>query len=109
MTWTRAILLGALIWGFVILALGQLPSYIIYWVDGNIDSVIEWTKAVPGVNQEGLNTIQIQMIRDVIANTVQMGILTVMLIGAYVWQQRKRRRIGGKGPQDTVKGYMPGK
>ena len=49
------------------------------------------------------------MIRDVVANAVQMGILTVMLGGAYFWQERKRKRTGGKGVQDVVKGYMPGK
>ena len=38
-----------------------------------------------------------------------MGILTVMLIGAYFWQERKRKRTGAKGLQDTVKGYMSGK
>ena len=35
--------------------------------------------------------------------------LTVMLIVAYFWQEKKRKRTGAKGHQDTVKGYMSGK
>ena len=109
MSWTKAILLGTLIWVVAILLLGQLPSVIIYWNDQNIASIIEFTQKIPGVSEAGLNTTQINMIRDIVANAVQMGILTVMLIAAYFWQERKRKRTGAKGPQDTVKGYMSGK
>ncbi len=38
-----------------------------------------------------------------------VGALVVMLVVAYFWQERKRKRTGGKGVQDVVKGYMPGK
>jgi asparagine N-glycosylation enzyme membrane subunit Stt3 len=109
MSWTKAILLGTLIWVVAILLLGQLPSMIIYWNDQNIASIIEFTQKIPGVGEAGLNTTQINMIRDIVANAVQMGILTVMLVAAYFWQERKRKRTGAKGLQDTVKGYMSGK
>ena len=109
MSWTKAILLGTLIWVVSILLLGQLPSIIIYWNDQNIASIIEFTQNIPGVGEAGLNTTQINMIRDIVANAVQMGILTAMLVAAYFWQERKRKRTGAKGLQDTVKGYMSGK
>ncbi|MDQ5815146.1 MAG: hypothetical protein M3516_02455 [Actinomycetota bacterium] len=109
MSWTKAILLGTLIWIVGILLLGQLPSIIIYWNDQNIASIIEFTQEIPGVGDAGLNTTQINMLRDIVANAVQMGILTAMLVAAYVWQERKRKRTGTKGHQDTVKGYMSGK
>jgi asparagine N-glycosylation enzyme membrane subunit Stt3 len=109
MSWTKAILLGTLIWIVGILLLGQLPSIIIYWNDQNIASIIEFTQKIPGVGEAGLNTTQINMIRDIVANAVQMGILTAMLVAAYFWQERKRKRTGAKGLQDTVKGYMSGK
>ncbi|MDQ3618598.1 MAG: hypothetical protein M3391_00525 [Actinomycetota bacterium] len=109
MSWTKAILLGTLIWIVAILLLGQLPSIIIYWNDQNIASIIEFTQKIPGVGNAGLNTTQINMLRDIVANAVQMGILTVMLVAAYIWQERKRKRTGTKGHQDTVKGYMSGK
>ena len=109
MSWTKAILLGTLIWIVAILLLGQLPSIIIYWNDQNIASIIEFTQKIPGVGNAGLNTTQINMLRDIVANAVQMGILTVMLVAAYIWQERKRKRTGAKGHQDTVKGYMSGK
>lgn len=109
MSWTKAILLGTLIWVVGILLLGQLPSIIIYWNDQNIASIIEFTQEIPGVGEAGLNTTQINMIRDIVANAVQMGILTAMLVAAYFWQERKRKRTGAKGLQDPVKGYMSGK
>jgi hypothetical protein len=109
MTWTRAIVVGTVIWVIAILVLGQLPSVIIYQADQHVAELIELSKRVPGVSTEGLNTIQIAMLRDVVANTVQMGALVVMLAGVYFWQERKRKRTGGRGLQDVVKGYMPGK
>jgi hypothetical protein len=48
-------------------------------------------------------------VRDLVANGVQMTILVAMLVVAYVWQEKKRKRTGGKGHQDTVKGYLSGK
>ncbi len=109
MTWTKAIVLGTLLWVFMILALGQLPSVIIYKFDQYIAQIIDFTKNIPGVNPEGLNTVQVKIIRDIVANSAQMGILTVMLIIAYFWQEKKRKRLGTKGLPDPVKGYMPGK
>jgi Na+/H+ antiporter NhaC len=109
MTWTRAIILGFVIYVVAILLLGQVPSLIIYKADEYIATLIEWSAKLPLVPEEGLNPKQIQIIRDIVANGVQMGILTVMLIGAYFYQEGKRKRTGGKGLQDTVKGYMSGK
>ena len=109
MSWTRAILTGFVIWVLVIILLGQVPSWIIYKSDQSVASLIDFSKKIPGVNDEGLNAKQIEMIRDLVANGVQMGALVVMLVVAYFWQERKRKRIGGKGVQDVVKGYMPGK
>lgn len=109
MTWTRAIVLGFLIWVGLILLVGQLPSVIIYKFDQYIAQIIDFTKKLPGVNDAGLNTVQIKMIRDIIANSVQMGILTGFLIAMYKWQEAKRKRTGSKGVQDPVRGYMPGK
>ena len=109
MTWTRAILLGTLIWILAIILLGQIPSIIIYKFDQYIAEIINFTKKIPGVNEAGLNTIQIKMIRDVVATAVQMNFLIAMLVVAYKWQENKRKRTGAKGLQDPVRGYMPGK
>jgi Na+/H+ antiporter NhaC len=109
MTWTRALVLGIIIWIVAIILLAQLPSVIIYKADQYIAEIIEFSGKLPLVNDEGLNSKQIQIVRDIVANTVQMGILFAMLIGAYLWQEKKRKRTGSKGVQDVVKGYMPGK
>lgn len=109
MTWTKAIVLGTILWVFMILALGQLPSVIIYKFDQYIAQIVDFTKKLPLVDEAGLNTIQIKIIRDIVANSVQMGILTMILVIAYFWQERKRKRLGTKGLTDPVKGYMPGK
>ena len=109
MTWTKAIILGTLLWVFMILALGQGPSVIIYKFDQYIAQIVDFSKKLPLVNDEGLNTVQIKIIRDIVANSVQMGILTMILVVAYFWQEKKRKRLGTKGLTDPVKGYMPGK
>jgi hypothetical protein len=109
MTWTRAIILGTIIWVFAIVVLGQIPSVIIYKADQYVAELINLSRSVPGVSDQGLNTTQIKIVRDIVANSVQMGALVVMLAFAYLWQERKRKRTGGRGLQDTVKGYMPGK
>ncbi|MPZ69521.1 MAG: hypothetical protein GEU71_08335 [Actinobacteria bacterium] len=109
MTWTRAVLLGLLIWVLLIIVTGQVPSYFIYWVDANVTKVIDWTTKIPGVEAEGFNPKQVQIARDVIANGLQMGGFTVMLVVAYFWQKAKQKRVGQKDLQDTVKGYMSGK
>jgi hypothetical protein len=109
MTWTRAIVLGSLVWILAIIILGQVPSYIIYYFDQQVSQIIDFTTKIPGVNSEGLNPKQIAMVRDIVANTVQMGALVVMLGAAYFWQKSKQKRTGAKGLQDTVKGYLSGK
>jgi uncharacterized membrane protein len=109
MTWTRAIVFGSLIWVLAIVVLGQVPSYIIYYFDQQVSGIIDFTTRIPGVNDEGLNPKQIAMVRDIIANTVQIGALVVMLGFAYFWQKGKQKRTGARGLQDTVKGYLSGK
>jgi hypothetical protein len=109
LTWTRAIIYGTLIWALAIIILGQVPSWIIYKADQEVAALIELSARLPGVSDEGVSTKMIQIVRDIIANTVQMGAFVVMLAFAYFWQQSKRRRTGARGVQDVVKGYMPGK
>lgn len=109
MTWTRAIILGTLIWIFTIMMTGQVPSYIIYFFDQQVASIIDLSKNIPGVSSEGLNPKQIAIVRDLVANGVQMGILVAMLVVAYFWQKSKQKRLGQKGLQDPVKGYLSGK
>lgn len=109
MTWTRAIVLGLLIYSLAIVLLGQIPSWIIYKFDQDVAAIIDFTKKIPGVNDEGLNTIQVRIVRDLVANAVQNMFMVGMIVVAYFWQEGKRKRTGSKGLQDVVKGYMPGK
>jgi hypothetical protein len=109
MTWTKAILIGTLIWVIAIIFTGQLPSWIIYWFDSNVATLIEWSAKLPFVPEEGLNPKQIAIVRDLVANGVQMGALIAMLVVAYFWQKSKQKRTGARGLQDPVKGYLSGK
>ena len=109
MTWTRAILLGLAIWVYSIIFMGQIPSLIIYKTDQYVAEIIEFTQKLPLINEEGLNTTQIRMIRDIIANGFQITALIVLLAFMYFWQKAKQKRTGAKGIEDPVKGYMPGK
>jgi hypothetical protein len=109
MTWTRAILLGTAVWVYSIIFMGQIPSLIIYKTDQYVAEIIEFTQDLPLVNDEGLNTTQINMIRDMVANGFQITALIVLLAFMYYWQKFKQKRTGAKGLEDPVKGYMPGK
>jgi hypothetical protein len=109
MSWTKAILIGFAIWVFSIIFLGQVPSVIIYKFDQYVAEIIEFSTKIPVVNDAGLNTRQVSILRDLVANGVQMGALFTMLVFAYFWQEKKRKRLGGRGVQDPVKGYLSGK
>jgi hypothetical protein len=109
MTWTKAIILGFLIWVLLIALVGQVPSLIIYKFDQYIAEIIDFSKKIPGVNDAGLNPVQVKIVRDLVANGVQMGAFTAFLVFAYFWQKAKNKRTGAKGPQDVVKGYLSGK
>jgi hypothetical protein len=109
MTWTRAILLGTAVWIYSIIFMGQIPSLIIYKVDQYVAEIIDFTTKIPLVNDEGLNTQQIKIIRDIIANGFQINALIILLVFMYQWQKRKQKRTGAKSIEDPVKGYMPGK
>ena len=109
MTWTRAILLGIAVWVYSIIFMGQIPSLIIYKFDQYVAEIIEFTQDLPFVNEDGLNTTQIRMIRDIVANGFQITALIVLLVFMYYWQKFKQKRTGAKGLEDPVKGYMPGK
>ena len=109
MTWTRAILLGTAVWVYSIIFMGQIPSLIIYKTDQYVAEIIEFTQDLPLINEEGLNTTHINMIRDMVANGFQITALIVLLAFMYYWQKFKQKRTGAKGLEDPVKGYMPGK
>lgn len=109
MTWTRAILLGLFIYFISIMTMGQIPSLIIYMMDQYVAEIIEFSAKLPLVGDEGLNPKQIQIIRDIINNGVQITFLIILLAIMYFWQERKRKRTGAKGLEDPVKGYMSGK
>jgi hypothetical protein len=109
MTWTRAILLGMAIWIFGIIFMAQIPSMIIYAFDQYVGNIIEFSKSIPGVNDNGLNAKQVLIIRDMVNNGVQLTALAALLVFMYMWQEKKRKRTGAKGPEDPVKGYMSGK
>lgn len=108
-TWTRAILIGSAIWIYSIIFMGQIPSLIIYKFDQYVAEIIDFTTKIPGVNDDGLNTQQIKMIRDIVNNGFQLTALAILLIFMYFWQETKRKRTGAKSLEDPVKGYMSGK
>jgi hypothetical protein len=109
MTWTRAILLGTAVWIYSIIMMGQIPSLIIYKTDQYVAEIIDFSKKIPLVNDDGLNPKQINIIRDIVANGFQINALIALLVFMYFWQKRKQKRTGAKSIEDPVKGYMPGK
>ena len=103
MSWTRAIVGGLLLWVVVILFVGQVPSWLIYKADADVSQLIEFSKHIPGVGDAGLNTTQIRILRDIVANGVQFTFLAAILAGVYFWQKAKQRRTGKPDAGDRMR------
>jgi hypothetical protein len=103
MSWTRAIVGGLLLWVVVILFVGQIPSWLIYKADADVSQLIEFSKHIPGVGDAGLNTTQIRILRDIVANGVQFTFLAAILAGVYFWQKAKQRRTGKPDAGDRMR------
>lgn len=105
MTWTRAVLIGmAIVVGFFITQ-GVIPSRFIYWWGTQTQNVVSIIKSVTGHEIEIYTAVRI---RDAIAMGYETFAFAIPLVGAYIWAERRRRRMGAQGAQEP-KGYLSGK
>lgn len=88
-TWTSAILLGTLLTTIGLLTIGDIPSRILYWFDANHEALAGKIPIAPLADMmAGKNYF---LIRDIVANTVQITFFVILVAAVYFWGERHKR------------------
>ena len=105
MTWTRAVLLGLGLTIFLLITLGWIPSHLVYfwWEQLNVGELLN---DVAGIELKDPYTLV--RLRDAISMGYQTTVFAALIIGAYIFGERKRRRQGAQGAGEP-RDYLPGK
>lgn len=89
LTWTSAVLLGFLLLSIGIIAIGEIPSRMLYWFDANHEAIAGRIPVEPVA--EMMASKNYFILRDIVTNSVQ-GILFVIFVAAvYFWGERHKR------------------
>ncbi|MGH2811377.1 MAG: hypothetical protein ACRDI1_01520 [Actinomycetota bacterium] len=104
LTWTKAVLLGLGITVFLLLTLGWIPSHFVYfwWAQINAGELLS------RIGIELKDPYTLVRLRDAISQGYQTTLFAALIIGAYIWGERKRRRLGQQGAGEP-RDYLPGK
>ena len=112
LTWVKAVLVGMAITIFLLITLAWIPSWYTYWWASRDASAIKIIQNVvhhlPGGAHHTIQPYTSTRVRDAISMGYQTTVFAAVIVGAYVWGERRRRRLGQRGA-DEVKGYLPGK
>lgn len=112
LTWAKAVLLGLGITVFLLITLAWIPSWFTYWWgahDASAQKIIQSVvHQIPGFANHTTEPYTSVRVRDAISMGYQTNVLVVVIAAAYVWSDKRRRRLGQRG-SDDVKGYLPGK
>ncbi|MGH2704174.1 MAG: hypothetical protein ACRDJ4_03515 [Actinomycetota bacterium] len=111
LTWVKAVVVALAITAVLIVTLGAIPSIFTYWWAGKnqeiLDLVNNGLKKVTG--RTLIKDVYMSVrIRDMVSMGYQTTVFAAFIVGAYIWGERRRRRLGQRGGDD-VKGYLPGK
>ncbi|MGH2767819.1 MAG: hypothetical protein ACRDIF_02560 [Actinomycetota bacterium] len=107
LTWARAVMIGLGITAVLLVTLAAIPSIFTYWWGGRQQEVVDLINRVAKrkLIKDPYMSVRI---RDMISMGYQTTIFAAFIVGAYIWGERRRRRMGQRGV-DAVKGYLPGK
>jgi hypothetical protein len=112
LTWTKAILVSLGITIFLLITLAWMPSYFTYWWSSRDATAIKTIQSVvhhiPGWKNHTIQPYTSTRVRDAISMGFQTNVFAGVIVGAYVYGEKRRRRLGQRGADD-VKGYLPGK
>jgi hypothetical protein len=112
LTWAKAVLLALGITIFLMVTLAWMPSYYLYWWTNRDLTAQKYIQTVvhhiPTFSHYTIQAYTSTRVRDAIGMGFQTTVLAVVLIAAFVYGEKKRRRLGQRG-SDEVKGYLPGK
>jgi len=112
LSWTKAVALGMGITIFLLITLAWIPSYFTYWWAARDASAVKIVQDVvhkiPGFAHHTIQPYTSTRVRDAISMGYQTTVFAAIIVAAYLYGERKRRRLGQRGADD-VKGYLPGK
>lgn len=107
LTWTKAVVIGLALTASMIVTLAWIPSYFTYWWAGRSQEIFDFVNRTAG--REILKDPYMSVrIRDFVSMGYQTTVFAVYIVAAYLWAERRRRRLGQRGV-DEVTGYLPGK
>jgi hypothetical protein len=112
LTWAKAVIVGMGITILLLVTLAWIPSWFTYWWTARDASAIKIIQNIvhhlPGLKNHTIQPYTSTRVRDAISLGFQTNVFAGLIVAAYVWGERKRRRLGQRGV-DEVKGYLPGK
>jgi len=104
--------IGLVVTLFLLITLAWIPSYFTYWWASRDASAVKIIQSVvshlPGVKHPTIQPYTSTRVRDAISMGYQSTVFAVIIVAAYVYGEKRRRRLGQRGADD-VKGYLPGK
>lgn len=89
LTWTTAVLLGFLLFAIGIIAIGEIPSRMLYWFDANHEALAGNIPIGPIADMMAGKDYFI--LRDIVVNGVQTTLFIVLVAAVYFWGERHRR------------------
>lgn len=112
LTWVKAILVALVITIFLLVTLAWIPSYFTYWWQSRDASAVKTIQNVvhhlPGLKNHTIQPYTSTRVRDAISMGFQSTVFAGVIVAAYLYGEKRRRRLGQRGADD-VKGYLPGK
>lgn len=88
-TWTSAVLLGFLLVTIGLIAIGEIPSRLLYWFDANHEALAGQIPIQPIADMMASKNYFI--LRDIVVNTVQATLFIILVAAVYFWGERHSR------------------
>jgi hypothetical protein len=104
MSWPKAVMVGLVITGVLLIALAWIPSHFTYFWWEQLKPA-DLLKKLTGHDFEPYSLVRI---RDAISMGYQTFAFAIPIVATYVIMEKRRRALGQRGADD-VKGYLPGK
>jgi uncharacterized SAM-binding protein YcdF (DUF218 family) len=112
LTWTKAVVVGLGVTILLLISLAWIPSYFTYWWSSRDAAAVKTIQSVvhhiPGFKTHTIQPYTSTRVRDAISLGFQSTVFAGIIVAAYVYGEKRRRRLGQRGADD-VKGYLPGK
>jgi hypothetical protein len=115
LTWTKAIFLGFVVTAALLLLLVWIPSHFTYYIWDRFNASalpfglgLDLAAFYQNLAGREMDPYTLVRIRDAVSLGYQSTVFAVIIVATYIWGERRRRRLGQRGP-DEPRDYLPGK